>query len=387
MEMYFSKKVDEIESGIFNTLNDRKTQLLKAGREVFDFSIGTPDFSPAPHIMDAMAKAAGDPQNYKYAVNDMERLLEAMQDYYWNRFGVVLEKDEIMTVYGSQEGMAHIGWVLCDPDDLVLVPNPGYPIFSAGPRLCGAKVWEYPLYPKKNYILDFEDIPEAAARKAKFIIVSYPLNPVGAVADDSFYEKLVLFAKKYHITVVYDNAYAEIVFGGRIGKSFLAYEGAKETGVEFYSLSKTYNMTGMRISFLVGNEKIISSFKKLRSQIDYGIFPAVQLAAAAALTGPQDIVKAQCAEYERRNRTLCGGLREIGWDAPDSKGSMFAWVKIPKPYTSCEKFALDLMDKTGVIVVPGTAFGSLGEGYVRMALVYPPAQIKRALKVIKERFR
>ena len=384
MEFTFSKKSNAIEGGIFNILNEKKKDLLSRGRKVYNFSIGTPDFKPAAHIMEAMQEACKDPQNYKYAIDDKPELLQAMVDYYKSRFGVTLEKNEIMTIYGSQEGMTHLGWAICDPGDLVLVPNPGYPIFTMGPMFCGAEVYEYPIYPEDNYMLKFENIPEEIAKRAKMIVVSYPLNPVCAVADDAFYEELIAFAKKYDIMVLHDNAYADIVFGGREGKSFLAYEGAKDIGIEFYSLSKTYNMTGMRISFTVGNAKIISQFKKIRSQIDYGIFPAIQLAAVAALTGPQDMVREQCEEYERRNKALCGGFREIGWNIPDSQGSMFVWAPIPDGYESSEQFALDLMEKTGVIVVPGTAFGSLGEGYVRLALVYPVEEIKEAVLAVKE---
>ncbi len=384
MEFEFSRKSNSIEGGIFNILNDKKKDLLNRGIKVFNFSIGTPDFEPAPHIMEAMQEACKNPQNYKYAIDDKPELVQAMIDYYKNRFGVTLEENEIMTVYGSQEGMAHLGWALCDPKDVVLVPNPGYPIFSIGPMFCDAEIVEYPIYPEDNYMLKFENIPEEVAKKAKMIVVSYPLNPVCAVADDKFYEELIAFAKKYNIIVLHDNAYADIVYGGRVGKSFLEYEGAKEVGIEFYSLSKTYNMTGMRISFTVGNSEIISQFKKVRSQIDYGIFPAIQLAAVAALTGPQDMVKEQCAEYERRNKALCGGLRSIGWNVPDSQGSMFVWAKIPEGFESSEKFVLELMEKSGVIVVPGTAFGSLGEGYVRFALVYPVEVIEKAVKAIAD---
>ena len=384
MEFEFSRKSNSIEGGIFNILNDKKKDLLNRGIKVFNFSIGTPDFEPAPHIMEAMQEACKNPQNYKYAIDDKPELVQAMIDYYKNRFGVTLEENEIMTVYGSQEGMAHLGWALCDPKDVVLVPNPGYPIFSIGPMFCDAEIVEYPIYPEDNYMLKFENIPEEVAKKAKMIVVSYPLNPVCAVADDKFYEELIAFAKKYNIIVLHDNAYADIVYGGRVGKSFLEYEGAKEVGIEFYSLSKTYNMTGMRISFTVGNSEVISQFKKVRSQIDYGIFPAIQLAAVAALTGPQDMVKEQCAEYERRNKALCGGLRGIGWNVPDSQGSMFVWAKIPEGFESSEKFVLELMEKSGVIVVPGTAFGSLGEGYVRFALVYPVEVIEEAVKAIAD---
>ena len=384
MDFRFSEKSNAIEGGIFNILNEKKKDLLNKGIKVFNFSIGTPDFQPAPHIMEAMQEACKNPQNYKYAIDDKPELLQAMISYYKNRFGVTLDENEIMTVYGSQEGMAHLGWALCDPGDVVLVPNPGYPIFSIGPMFCDARIVEYPIYPEDNYMLKFENIPEEIAKKAKLIVVSYPLNPVCAVADDAFYKELIAFAKKYNIIVLHDNAYADIVYGRRVGKSFLEYEGAKEVGVEFYSLSKTYNMTGMRISFTVGNAEIISQFKKVRSQIDYGIFPAIQLAAVAALTGPQDMVKEQCAEYERRNKALCGGLRSIGWNVPDSQGSMFVWAKIPDGFDSSEVFVLELMEKSGVIVVPGTAFGSLGEGYVRFALVYPVEVIKDAVKAIAE---
>ena len=384
MEFEFSRKSNSIEGGIFNILNDKKKDLLNRGIKVFNFSIGTPDFEPAPHIMEAMQEACKNPQNYKYAIDDKPERVQAMIDYYKNRFGVTLEENEIMTVYGSQEGMAHLGWALCNPKDVVLVPNPGYPIFSIGPMFCDAEIVEYPIYPEDNYMLKFENIPEEVAKKAKMIVVSYPLNPVCAVADDKFYKELIAFAKKYNIIVLHDNAYADIVYGGRVGKSFLEYEGAKEVGIEFYSLSKTYNMTGMRISFTVGNAEIISQFKKVRSQIDYGIFPAIQLAAVAALTGPQDMVKEQCAEYERRNKALCGGLRSIGWNVPDSQGSMFVWAKIPEGFESSEKFVLELMEKSGVIVVPGTAFGSLGEGYVRFALVYPVEVIEEAVKAIAD---
>ena len=385
MKLNFSEKSNAIEGGIFNVLDDKKKKLLEEGREVFNFSIGTPDFKPAPHIMEAMAEAAKDPENYKYAINDKPVLKEALQGYYKKRFGVELEANEMMTVYGSQEGMAHLAWALCDPGDLVLVPNPGYPIFSIGPQLCDAKVKEYPIYPEKDYVLDFADIPEKDAKEAKLIVVSYPLNPVCAVANDDFYEKLIAFAKKYEIIVLHDNAYADIIYGGRTGKSFLQYEGAKEVGIEFYSLSKTYNMTGMRISFAVGNAEIIAQFKKVRSQIDYGIFPAIQLAAVAALTGPQDMVKEQCAEYERRNQALCGGLRRIGWNVPDSKGSMFVWAKIPEGFEGSEKFVLELMEKSGVIVVPGTAFGDCGEGFLRISYAYSIEELKIALERL-ERF-
>ena len=215
------------------------------------------------------------------------------------------------------------------------------------------------------------------------MVVSYPANPVCATANDAFYEELIAFAKKYNIIIIHDNAYADIIYDGE-GQSFLKYDGASEVGVEYYSLSKTFDLTGARVSFVLGNEAIIQKFRTLRSQIDYGIFYPVQDAAIAALNGPFDGVERQQEEYAARNRALCGGLRSIGWNVPDSKGTMFVWAPIPASYTSSEKFTLDLMEKSGVIVVPGSSFGSLGEGYVRMALVLDVPTMEKVVQVIKE---
>lgn len=382
MKFHFSERSNAIEEGIFSALNHKKEELLAKGKKVYNLSVGTPDFKPQPHIMEALIEAAKDTENYKYALGERPELLKAVKDFYKSRFGVELETGEIMSLYGSQEGMAHVALALCDPGDLILVPNPGYPVFSLGPQLTGARIETYPLYRENNFLPDFEDIPEKTARAAKFMIVSYPSNPVCSVADDAFYERLIAFAKKYEIVVLHDNAYSDIIYGGREGKSFLCYEGAKEVGIEFYSLSKSYNLTGMRISFALGNEEVIRQFKKVRSQIDYGIFLPVQYAAIAALTGPQEAVKEQCREYEKRNKALCGGLRRIGWQVPDSQGTMFVWAPIPENYKSSEKFVMDLMEKTGVILVPGTAFGDLGEGFVRMALVCDLPVIEELIEVI-----
>ncbi len=384
MNFTFSKRAEAIEEGIFAALAHKKNELAKKGMEVYNFSIGTPDFQPPKHVMDAMVEACKDPENYKYAITDRPELIKAMQDFYQSRFGVRLEADEIMTLYGSQEGMAHVAVALCDPGDIMLAPNPGYPVFSLGPQLAGAKIETYPLYAEHNFLPRFEDIPEETARAAKFMIVSYPSNPVCSVADDAFYEELIAFAKKYNIIILHDNAYSDIIYDGREGKSFLSYPGAKEVGIEFYSLSKSYNMTGMRMSFAVGNREIIREFSKVRSQIDYGIFLPIQMAAVAALTGPQDSVKEQCAEYERRNKALCGGLRSIGWNVPDSQGTMFVWAPLPEGYTDSAAFTMELMEKTGMIVTPGSAFGDLGEGYVRMALVHPVPVIEKAIAKVQE---
>ena len=334
--------------------------------------------------MKAMQDACADPENYKYSLADLPELLEAVQYRYKKRFGVDITTDEVMSVYGSQEAMAHIGLIFCDPGDVILVPNPGYPMFEMSGIMAKADVRYYTIEEKNGYVPDLDSIPEETLKKTKYMIVSYPLNPVCVCAPDEFYEKLIAFAKEHDIVILHDNAYSDITYGDKPGRSFLSYDGAKDVGVEFYSLSKSYNLTGARISFVVGNKDIISKFRLLRSQIDYGIFYPVQYAAIAALTGPDDFIEEQRQEYGRRNRALCGGLRRIGWDVPDSRGSMFVWAKIPEGYESSADFCMKLMEKTGVIVTPGSAFGSNGEGYVRMALVVDVPTIEEIIRVLDE---
>ncbi|HJB81756.1 MAG TPA: aminotransferase class I/II-fold pyridoxal phosphate-dependent enzyme [Candidatus Mediterraneibacter intestinavium] len=384
MDIHFSDMVNNIQPGIFGALNEKKEELLRAGRKVYNLSVGTPDFKPAPHVMKAMQEACGKAENYKYSLADLPELLEAVQYRYEKRFGVHVETDEILSVYGSQEAMAHIGLTLCDPGDLILVPNPGYPMFEMSGIMAHAEIGYYTIEEKNGYLPDLESIPEDMLRRARYMIVSYPLNPVCVCAPDEFYERLIAFAKENNIVILHDNAYSDITFTESPGRSFLSFEGAKDVGVEFYSLSKSYNLTGARISFVVGNKEIIKKFRLLRSQIDYGIFYPVQLAAIAALTGPDDFIEEQRQEYGARNRALCGGLRRIGWNVPDSQGTMFVWAKIPEGYESSADFCMKLMERTGVIVTPGSAFGSNGEGYVRMALVVDEETISEIIQVLDE---
>ncbi len=383
MKFTFSDKANRMEEGIFALLNTKKNEMLRDGRTIYNLSVGTPDFETPEHIMEAVSEAAKKPDNYKYALTELPQLIEAVQNFYQRRFGVKLESDEIMSMYGSQEGMAHIAWAVCNPGDLVLVPNPGYPIFCIGPQLCDAEVWEYPLYPENGFLPDLSAIPEEIARRAKMIVVNYPGNPVCKTAPDSFYRELIAFARKYQILVLHDNAYSDIVFGGRTCGSFLRFEGAKEVGIEFYSLSKSFDYTGARMSFAVGNAEVVQKFRALRTQFDYGIFLPVQYGAIAALNGSFDSVLRQQEEYEKRNKALCQGLRKIGWKVPDAEGTMFVWAPLPKGYTDSEQFCLELMERSGVICVPGSSFGSLGEGYVRFALVLPPEKLEEAAESIR----
>ena len=382
--MRFLKFGQQTESNIFNQLDDKKQQLLAQGVDVINLSIGTPDFAPDAHVMQAVSQAACEPDNYKYSMNDTPELTEAVCAWYQRRYGVTLDASQVMSVSGSQEGIAHVAFPLVGAGDLVLAPDPGYPIFTFGPMLTGAEIGLYPLYSEKDWILDFADIPDEVADRAKVMVVSYPNNPTTAVADHAFYERLVAFAKQHNIIVLHDNAYSDLVLDGGQGISFLSVPGAMDVGIEFNSLSKTYNLTGMRVSFAVGNRDVIEKFRAFRSQIDYGMFYPAQAGAVAALNGPQDIVARNRAGYQARRDALCGGLRRIGWQVPDSKGSMFVWAKIPQGYTSSAQFTLDLMDKTGVICVPGLSFGEQGEGYVRFALVVPPERMEEAVRRIEQ---
>ena len=382
MEIQFADRMKDYEEGIFQVLNEKKTQMESQGRKIYNLSVGTPDFPPQQHVIDAVVEAAKNPENFKYALADIPELVEAVIGRFRQRYGVELAKDEVMSVYGSQEGIAHICMTLCNPGDYVLVPDPGYPIFGIGPSLAGAQIVTYPLTEKNGYLPDLAGMDEEMLTKVKCMVVSYPLNPVCKAAPDSFYEELVPWAAKHHIILIHDNAYSDIIYDGREGKSILRIPGAKETAVEFYSLSKSFNYTGARMSFLVGNSEIVASFKRFRSQIDYGTFLPVQYGAVAALTGSDQMVKEQCGEYQRRRDALCGGLRSIGWQIEDSQGTMFAWAKIPKGYEDDVAFVMELLEKSGVLCTPGSSFGSLGQGHVRFALTLPVEKIKEAVAAI-----
>jgi LL-diaminopimelate aminotransferase len=380
--MQFSKRMEGLTSAIFTQLDNKKNELLAAGREVINFSIGTPDLPPAPHIMKVLQEEVGKPENYNYAVKDLPELTDAVIDWYRNRYGVELEKDEIQSLMGSQEGLSHIALTLADPGDVVMTPDPGYPIFSVGPSIACACLHKLPLRKETGFLVDFDSIDPAVAQRTRMMVVSYPNNPVTAVAPLEFYEKLIWFAQKYEIMVLHDNAYSELVFDGKRGESFLRFPGAKDVGIEFNSLSKSHNVPGCRISFAMGNKKVIEQLKNLKSHLDYGIFLPIQKAAVAALRGPQESVRETMLTYQRRRDLLIDGLGELGWHFDKPAGTMFVWAPIPKGYTSSVGFTFDLLEKTGAIVVPGSSFGEMGEGYVRLALVQSEERIQRAIELI-----
>ena len=368
---------------IFAALNVKKVELEAAGKKIYNLSVGTPDFETADHIKQALATAALDSKNWRYSLRDIPELLDAVCGYYQRRFGVTITPDQIASCNGSQEGIGHIGLVLCDEGDTVLLPTPCYPVFMAGVTMAGATPWYYPMSEENGFLPRVSDIPEEIAKKAKFMIVSLPANPVGSVGTPEVYREIVAFAKKYDVLIIHDNAYSDIIFDGVEGNSFFNTSGAMDVGVEFFSLSKSFNVTGARISFLIGRSDVVEAFRKLRSQIDFGMFLPIQQAAIAALNGPRTQVEAQKKRYQERRDALCGGLRQIGWNVPDSHGSMFVWAPLPEGYSDSMAFCMRLVEECGVLCTPGCSFGPLGEGYVRFALTIPPEQIAEAIENIK----
>ena len=383
--MQASQRLDRFGAEVFASLNNKLLALKAQGKTIYNMSVGTPDFKPYDHVVEALTHAAQDPEMWKYALRDLPELKQAVCDYYERRFGVSgITPSMVQSCNGTQEGVGHLGLALLDPGDTILVPDPCYPVFEAGAKIADAKLEYYPLVAEHNYLPYVAGIDPEVADRAKYMIVSLPANPVGSVGTPEVYEEIIAFAREHDLLIVHDNAYSDIVFDGEPGGSFLQYPGALEVGVEFFSLSKSFNVTGARIGFLVGREDVVSAFAKLRSQIDFGMFFPIQKAAIACLNGPRDEVEAQRLKYQERRDALCDGLEGLGWECPNAHGSMFVWAKLPGGRTDSMAFCEELMEKAGVVVTPGASFGPSGEGHVRMALVLPPDQIALAVEAIRE---
>lgn len=379
--MHFAKRMDQFGEGIFARLAAVKCEKIEQGQEVIDLSVGAPNIAPSQHVMEALSQAALVPKNYLYALSDQKKLLQAVSVWYQKRYGVTLDPEtEICSLLGSQEGLAHIALSIVDEGGLTLVPDPCYPVFADGPRIAGSDIYYMPQKRENRYVIQLSEIPEDVARRASFMVVSYPNNPTTVMAPDSFYEELIAFAKKYDIIVLHDNAYSELVFDGKETGSFLRFPGAREVGVEFNSLSKTYGLAGARIGFCVGNKEVVAHLKTLKSNMDYGMFLPIQQAAIAAITGDQSSVAVTRAAYEKRRDVLCDGLISIGWKMDKPESTMFVWAPIPASYEKSEDFVMDLLDKAGIMVTPGSAFGPSGEGFVRMALVQDEANLRKAVQ-------
>ena len=368
--MKFAKRMENFGEGVFARLAALKQRKLATGEQVIDLSIGAPNIPPPAHVMEVLAAEALKPENYVYAISDTRELLDAASDWYRRRYGVEIDpKSEVCSLLGSQEGLSHIALTIIDDGDLTLVPDPCYPVFADGPKIAGSKIFFMPQLREHDYIIQLDKIPADVAARAKFMVVSYPNNPTTAVAPADFYERLIHFAKRNDIIVLHDNAYSELIFDGTRGLSFLSFSGAKDVGVEFNSLSKTYGIAGARVGFCLGNRDIVSRVKLLKSNMDYGIFLPIQRAAIAALQSPQSVIDATRAAYVERIDALVDGLNAAGWHMDKPRATMFVWAPVPKNSGTSEEFVEALLERANVLVTPGSAFGPSGEGFVRMALV------------------
>lgn len=385
--MIKAKRLESLSEGIFSEMEERKKRVQARGIEVINLGVGSPDLPPAPHIIEALRRSVEKPSNYTYPLVGLPRLYEAVAVWYKIRFNVDLDpSNEILVLMGSQDGLAHLSMAYIDPGDIALVPDPGYPIYSFSILMAQGEIYPVPLLAENRFLPDFTLIPENIAIKAKLMWLNYPNNPVAASADREFFERAVDFARKYNILICHDVAYAELAYDGFKPMSFLEVPGANEVGIEFYSLSKTYNMAGCRIGFAVGNSEVLSDLALIKSNIDYGVFYAVQEAGIAALTGPQACVAETARTYQRRRDVLVDGFAEIGWQIPKPNASMFLWAPLPPGYSSSAAFAADILEKAGVIVIPGIAFGKQGEGYVRIAMVKDESVLAEAVGRVRQSF-
>lgn len=371
MRILPAKRLGMMSSAIFTEMMLRKKKLIAEGVDVIDLGIGSPDKPPHPELIQAFKEAVSDPEVYLYPnFQGNDHFKQAIADWYKFRFGVELNpnSNEILALIGSQDGLAHLAQAYIDEGDIVLVPDPGYPIYSISVKLAGGTVYPLPLLKENNFLPDFSRIPEEVLRKAKLMILNYPSNPLSAVATIEFFKEVVKVAKRYNIIVVHDLAYSEMAFDGFKPPSFLEVDGAKDVGIELNSLSKSFNLAGARVGYAVGNGEIINPLKVLKSYIDFGVFEAAQRVATLALK--RDIQKPNNTYqlYQDRRDVFVAGLNNIGWQIDTPKATMFVWAEIPKGWKS-QEFAYSLLEKTGVVVIPGDVFGMYGEGYVRIGLV------------------
>jgi len=381
-----SKRVESLPPYLFAEIERKVAARRAAGVDIISLGIGDPDTPPPEHIVAALQRAAADPANHQYPSNrGSVAFREAVASYYSGRFGVTLDTaTEIVPLLGAKEGVANICLALLDTDDICLSADPGYPVYTTGPLLAGGKPVHMPLVPALDFKPDLDAIEPAVLARAKMMYLCYPNNPTGAIADLDFFAKVVDFARRNDIVVVHDLAYADITFDGYVAPSFLSTPGAKDVGIELFSLSKTYNMTGWRIGAVVGNPDVVDAYWRLKTNIDSGMFGAVQAAGVAALTGPQDSVRELCRTYTRRRDLLVDALRTIGLHADPPKATIYLWVPVPEGHTS-GSFADLVLSQADVIVSPGAAYGPSGEGYVRMSLTLPDARLEEAVRRIEQR--
>ncbi|WP_409344784.1 aminotransferase class I/II-fold pyridoxal phosphate-dependent enzyme [Paenibacillus sp. MBLB4367] len=385
MKVVESKRLQRLGSAIFSEMAGWKAEVRQNGIDIIDLGIGSPDKPPSETIVRALEQAVRVGANYGYPTSEGSlRFRETVARWYKHRFSVELDPErEVLALMGSQDGLSHLALSITDPGDIALVPDPGYPIYAASLVIAGVTPYMMPLRAENGFLPKLEDIPAEVAQRARFMMLNYPGNPLSAVADRAFFERAVAFARKNDILIVHDSAYSEMAFDGYVPESILQVDGANEVAVEFHSLSKAFNMAGCRLAFMVGHPEAVGALRTLKSQIDYGVFLAVQEAGIVALEEDMRApdVESKSKVYERRRDIVIEGLREYGWDIPKPKATMFIWAPIPEGWTS-RQISREILYKTGVVVIPGDAFGAEGEGYVRIALVQDEEKLREAVRRI-----
>lgn len=380
-----SKKLQSLPPYLFLEIDKAKRKARAQGRDIIDLGIGDPDLPTPKHIIEALYIAAKDPSTHRYALDQgMPVLRRSIQGWYKRRFDVNLDpENEILPLIGSKEGIAHFPLAFNNPGDYNLIPDPCYPPYKGGTILAGGKPYLMPLLKSNDFLPDLNKIPANIRKKAKIIYINYPNNPTSATAEKDFYCEVVKFAVKNKIIVLSDLAYSEMSYDGYRPPSFLEVEGARDVCIELHSLSKTYNMTGWRVGWACGNAKLVSALAKIKSNVDSGIFSAIQLAGIAALEGPQEFIESMCEVYQQRRNCLVEGLQSIGWEVEKPKATFYVWIKLPKK-TNSISFSGLLLEKANIVATPGVGFGKYGEGYIRMALTVPKERIKEAVGRIKQ---
>lgn len=379
-----SERLNNLPPYLFKEIDRQRDEVKKRGVDIISLGVGDPDMPTPPHIIEALQKAAMNPQNHKYpSYTGMDEFNNAVARWYKKRFNVSLDPiKEVVTLIGSKEGIAHIPLAFINHGDIALVTSPGYPVYNIGVQFAGGKSYFMDLKKENDFLPDLNAVPDDIAKKAKLMFINYPNNPTSAVATGEFFKEVVRYALKNNIIVCHDAAYAEMAFDGYKPTSFLETEGAKEVGIEFHSLSKTYNMTGWRLGFAVGRSEVIDGLGQIKSNIDSGAFQAVQIAGIAALDGDQSCVDDMNIEYAKRRDILVDGLIGLGLLVQKPRATFYVWVEVPKGYTSAQ-FASLLLSKAGIVVTPGNGFGSAGEGYIRMALTVGKERMKEVVERIR----
>jgi LL-diaminopimelate aminotransferase len=375
MKICCADKLEKLPPYIFSRINKLKLEAYAKNLDVIDLVMGNPDIPVSKKIIDRLCDTViNHPKTHRYPqAKGMPKFRKTVADWFYRRFGVKLDPEtEVLALVGSKEGVGHLCMAILNPNDLAIIPDPGYPVYYNGVILANGRVYQMPILEQNEYLPELEKIPTKILREAKIMFLNYPNNPTGAVIKDiSFFKEVIKFAKKYNIIIVHDNAYSELTFDGYTAPSFLEIEGAKDVGVEFHSFSKTYSMAGWRIGFVVGNRDIIRYLEKFKSFIDYGVATFIQLAAVVALTESDDYVKEMRKIYQERRDKFIKELNKIGWQIEKPLGTMYLWAKLPEKFRKVGslEFCVSLLNETGVAISPGSGFGKYGEGYVRMALV------------------